>query len=272
MRYAQDGVLDVRASSLGRCRRQLWYHATGELVTDPPSDAALLRMQIGTVLEPVVVDNVNTSDAMPYDLVPWTGGSLELNVWAADDPNATPGFASSARPTPPPTNPSRGKRWSPISRPAARRPTNSGPNRAPKSRTLEAVVQLAAYQAMLEGQGIGDVNAPVLLICLDTGAREWDWERIPATGPAPRYLPRQSGSCRWWMQFSTSGAYVRARAIGNNDPGDALDGRNASARRTHPSPRLPRSWTPQCKTCPFAQACRPEPVALGRGRRPWRRA
>ena len=26
-------------------------------ITDPPNDAALLRMQIGTVLEPVVVDN-----------------------------------------------------------------------------------------------------------------------------------------------------------------------------------------------------------------------
>ena len=88
VRYAMDGVLDVRASSLGRCRRQLWYHATDELVTDPPSDAALLRMQIGTVLEPVVVDNVNTSDAMPYDLVPWTGGSAPTQRMGCRRPKA----------------------------------------------------------------------------------------------------------------------------------------------------------------------------------------
>ena len=252
VRYAMDGVLDVRASSLGRCRRQLWYHATDELVTDPPSDAALLRMQIGTVLEPVVVDNVNTSDAMPYDLVPWTGGASNSTYGPPTTQSATPGFASSARRTPPPTNPSRGTALVADIKTRGPAPYKQWAEQGAEISHPEAVVQLAAYQAMLEGQGIGDANAPVLLICLDTGAREWDWERIPGDraraallAETERLMPLVDTLSKW--------RYFECGPLGNNDP-DALEtvrGELTPARDFH-------AWTPQCKTCPFAQACRPE--------------
>ena len=252
VRYAQDGTLEVRASSLGQCRRKLWYTATGGRVTDPPSDAALLRMRIGTVLEPVVVDNVNTSDAMPYDLVPWTGGPLQLNVWAESDPKRHTRFRVVGTPDATAYESMTGQALVADIKTRGPAPYKQWAEQGAEISHPEAVVQLAAYQAMLEGQGIGDVNAPVLLICLDTGAREWDWERIPGDraraallAETERLMPLVDTLSKW--------RYFELGPLGNNDP-DALEtvrGELTPARDFH-------AWTPQCKSCPFAQACRPE--------------
>ena len=252
VRYAQDGTLEVRASSLGQCRRKLYYTATGEPITDAPSDAALLRMRIGTVLEPVVVDNVNTSDAMPYDLVPWTGGSLELNVWAADDPQRRTRFRVVGTPDATAYESMTGQALVADIKTRGPAPYKQWAEQGAEISHPEAVVQLAAYQAMIEGQGTGDVNAPVLLICLDTGAREWDWERIPGDraraallAETERLMPLVDVLSKW--------RYVEGGPLGNNDP-DALEtvrAELAPARDFH-------AWTPQCKSCPFAQACRPQ--------------
>ena len=103
----------------------------------------------------------------------------------------------------------------------------------------EAVVQLAAYQAMIEGQGIGDVNASVLLICLDTGAREWDWERIPGDR-ARAALLAETERLMPLVDALEQVAVFRSvgRSATTNPQGDAYG--DALQRRTHPSPRLPR--------------------------------
>ena len=209
-------------------------------------------MRIGTVLEPVVVDNANASDAMPYDLVPWTGGPLQLNVWAADDPKRHTRFRVVGTPDATAYESITGHALVADIKTRGPAPYKQWAEQGAEISHPEAVVQLAAYQAMLEGQGTGDVNAPVLLICLDTGAREWDWERIPGDraraallAETERLMPLVDTLSKW--------RYFELGPLGNNDP-DALEtvrGELTPARDFH-------AWTPQCKSCPFAQACRPE--------------
>ena len=47
--------LDVRASALGRCRRALWYAATGQPITNPTTPESQIVLEAGNALEPVVV-------------------------------------------------------------------------------------------------------------------------------------------------------------------------------------------------------------------------
>ena len=53
--FTEDGVLEIRASAMGDCRRALWYAATGHPVTNPTAESALTLMEAGTALEPVVL-------------------------------------------------------------------------------------------------------------------------------------------------------------------------------------------------------------------------
>ena len=53
--FVEDGVLEIRASAMGDCRRALWYAATGHPVTNPTPDFSLTVMEAGTALEPVVL-------------------------------------------------------------------------------------------------------------------------------------------------------------------------------------------------------------------------
>ena len=189
---------------------------------------------------------------MPYDLVPWTGGSLELNVWAADDPQRRTRFRVVGTPDATAYESMTGQALVADIKTRGPAPYKQWAEQGAEISHPEAVVQLAAYQAMIEGQGTGDVNAPVLLICLDTGAREWDWERIPGDraraallAETERLMPLVDVLSKW--------RYVEGGPLGNNDP-DALEtvrGELTPARDFH-------AWTPQCKSCPFAQACRPE--------------
>ena len=172
--------------------------------------------------------------------------------------SAAPGSAWSARPTPPPTNPSTGHALVTDIKTRGPAPYKQWAEEGAEISHPEAVVQLAAYQAMLEGQGIGDVNAPVLLICLDTGAREWDWERIPGDR-ARAALLAETERLMPLVDALEQVAIRRARAT-RHQPIQTTP--TATVLRDELTPaRDFLSWTPQCKTCAFAQACRPEPVA-----------
>ena len=54
-RFDADGNIEIRASAALDCRRGLWYTATGQAPTDPPSDSSLTVMDAGNALEPVVI-------------------------------------------------------------------------------------------------------------------------------------------------------------------------------------------------------------------------
>ena len=62
-----DGALVVRASAASSCRRALWYAATEQQPTNPPSDESLTVMEAGQALEQVVL---RAMERASWDVIP----------------------------------------------------------------------------------------------------------------------------------------------------------------------------------------------------------
>ena len=54
-RFGADGTLEIRASTVGNCRRALWYEANEYPVTNARTEESLTVLEAGNALEPVVL-------------------------------------------------------------------------------------------------------------------------------------------------------------------------------------------------------------------------
>ena len=220
-RFREDGVLEVRASAAGDCRRALWYTATGHAPTNPPSELALTTMEAGTALEPVVLRAMERAgwEIHPTDRENPQHVSVPLGpaLTVTGHPDATgimPVFGGEAVIEVKTRNPDAFKRWQML---GAER---SHPN---------AVVQTAIYTLGVFGE-IRDA----VIACMDTGSRTWDYEVIPA-----RRLETALSDARERLEV-----LVARHALIGPDP-EALPDRDFAAE----------SW--QCRSCQFLAACQP---------------
>ena len=241
-RFDADGNLEVRASSALGCRRALWYAATGYEPTNPPSDDSLTAMEAGNALEPVVVRameragwKVDAADPQdPRQVAVRVGpnmivtghpdGTVRMPV-EEDEAPAPQLFLFDGEPTAPAygdpmvveiktRGPEAFKRWQTLG----------------AERSHPASVAQAAFYSLGE---FGDLRDAVIAT-MDTGARTWDWERIPAA----RLERALQDACEWLGELAAH--HVRS----GPDP-DALPDRDFSAT----------SW--QCRSCPFLAVCLP---------------
>ena len=241
-RFDDDGNMEVRASSALGCRRSLWYAATGYEPTNPPSEDSLTAMEAGNALEPVVVRameragwKVDAADPQdprqvtvrvgPNMLV--TGhpdGTVRLPI-EGDEAAAPRLFLFDGEPQVPAhgdpmvveiktRGPDAFKRWQTLG----------------AERSHPAAVAQAAFYSLGE---FGDLRDAVIAT-MDTGARTWDWERIPA-----HRLERALQDASEWL-----GELAAHQVRSGPDP-DALPDRDFSAT----------SW--QCRSCPFLAVCLP---------------
>ena len=92
-RFDGDGILEVRASAAGNCRRALWYEATGHTVTNPLSEESLTVLEAGNALEPVVLRAMRRAgwEVTPADAENPQEVSLRLgpNMLVIGHPDAT---------------------------------------------------------------------------------------------------------------------------------------------------------------------------------------
>ena len=220
--FVEDGVLEVRASAVGDCRRSLWYAATGHPVTNPPADSVLTVMEAGVALEPVVLRAMERAGweiqavdrANPARVSLPVGPTMRLS----GHPDATgvmPIFGGEAVIEVKTRNPDAFKRWQVL---GAER---SHPN---------AVVQAAVYTLGTYGE-----MRDAVIACMDTGSRTWDYEVIPA-----ERLEKALRDACWRL-----GKLAVHHVLIGPDP-DALPDRDFTAE----------SW--QCRGCPFLASCQPE--------------
>ena len=220
--FTEDGVLEIRASAAGDCRRALWYAATGHPVTNPPTDESRTIMEAGTALEPVVLRamervgwEIHSADRdNPARVSVIIGPTLRVT----GHPDATgvmPIFGGEAVIEVKTRNPDAFKRWQVL---GAER---SHPN---------AVAQAAIYTLGTYGE-----MRDAVIACMDTGARTWDYEGIPAE----RLEKALRDASERLAQLAAHHTLV------GPDP-DALPDRDFTAE----------SW--QCRGCPFLAECQPE--------------
>ena len=164
--FTEDGVLEVRASAMGDCRRALWYAATGHPVTNPTAESALTVMEAGTALEPVVLRAMERAgwEIHPADRDNPQRVSVPISptMRVSGHPDATgimPIFGGEAVIEVKTRNPDAFKRWQVL---GAER---SHPN---------AVAQAAVYTLGTFGE-----MRDAVIACMDTGSRSWDYEVIP---------------------------------------------------------------------------------------------
>ena len=188
-RFDDDGNIEVRASSALGCRRALWYAATGYEPTNPPSEESLTAMEAGNALEPVVVRameragwEVDAPDPRdPQTVAVRVGPNMivtghpdgTVRMPVEDDGAAPPQLFLFDGETDVPAyygdpmvveiktrGPEAFKRWQTLG----------------AERSHPAAVAQAAFYTLGE---FGDLRDAVIAT-MDTGARTWDWERIPA--------------------------------------------------------------------------------------------
>ena len=220
--FVEDGVLEVRASAMGDCRRALWYAATGHPVTNPTAESALTVMEAGTALEPVVLRAMERAgwEIHPADRDNPQRVSVPISptMRVSGHPDATgimPIFGGEAVIEVKTRNPDAFKRWQVL---GAER---SHPN---------AVIQAAVYTLGTFGE-----MRDAVIACMDTGSRSWDYEVIPGERLEKAL---QDASERL-------GKLAAHHVLIGPDP-DALPERDFTAE----------SW--QCRGCPFLAACQPE--------------
>ena len=241
-RFDDDGNMEVRASSALGCRRALWYAATGYEPTNPPSESSLTAMEAGNALEPVVVRameragwKVDAPDPQdPQQVTVRIGpnllvtghpdGTVRMPV-EGDEAAAPQLFLFDEEPEAPA-----------YGDPMVVEIKTRGPEAFKRWRTLgaershPASVAQAAFYSLGE---FGDLRDAVIAT-MDTGARTWDWERIPADR-----LERALQDASEWL-----GELAAHHVRSGPDP-DALPERDFSAT----------SW--QCRSCPFLAVCLP---------------
>ena len=241
----EDGGLDIRASALGQCRRALWYAATEQPVTNPPEPDSLTLLEAGNALEPVVVRamqrdgwlvsaadreepqsvTVEVSDRLTVTghpdatgYLPPEGGAVaavEQFLFGADMPPEQGDELVIEIKT---RGPEAFKHWQTLG--------------AERSHP-ESVAQAACYSLGLFGE-VRDI----VIATLDTGARRWDHEVIPAA----------RAERAWNAACSRLSALAEHHEACGPDP-DALPERDFTAA----------DW--QCKRCPYLNLCQPGEAA-----------
>ena len=242
-RFTDDGRIEVRASALGRCRRALWYSATEQPVTNPTSPDSLTIMESGNALEPVVVRSLERAGWMiqPIDRDVPTSVSVELgdHLVVSGHPDAT-GFL-------PATNASAIDSFLFDDSPPAEgdelvvEVKTRGPQAFKRWQTLgaershpDSVAQAACYSLGLFGE-----HRDVVIATLDTGARKWDYEVIPA----------ERVERAWQRAGDWLGALADHFEANGPNP-DVLPDREFEATDWH------------CRSCPYLDTCQaPVPEA-----------
>ena len=241
----QDGGLDIRASALGQCRRALWYAATEQPATNPPEPDSLTLLEAGNALEPVVVRAMQRDgwrvSAADRDQPQSVTVEVSERLTVTGHPDAT-GFL-----------PPEGGAVAAVEQFLFGADLSSergdelvieiktrGPEAFKRWRTLgaershpESVAQAACYSMGLFGE-IRDV----VIATLDTGARCWDHELIPAARAERAW--RQAG-----QRIGVLADHFEACGP---DP-EAPPERDFAAS----------DW--QCKRCPYLNLCQPGEAA-----------
>ncbi len=220
-RIGDDGGLEVRASAAMGCRRALWLAATGYRPTNAPTDEAVTVMEAGNALEPVVLSAMQRAG---WEVTPADPGSprrvtvrLAPNLTVSGHPDATgrmPVFGGSEAIVEVKTRgPAAYKRWKAMGAELSH---------------PDSVAQAAVYNYGTFGHA-----RHVVISTMDTGARIWDYEIIPA-----ERVTRALERTRAWLAPLTE--HLTAHGP---DP-DALPERDFEAG----------SW--RCNGCPFLAICR----------------
>ncbi len=241
-RFDDDGNLEVRASSALGCRRALWYAATGYEPTNPPSEDSLTAMEAGNALEPVVVRameragwRVDAPDPQDPQQVTVRIGSNLLVTGHPDGTVRMPLEGDEA--AAPQLFLFEGEQDAPVfGDPMVVEIKTRGPEAFKRWQTLgaERSHPAAVAQAALYSLGeFGDLRDAVIAT-MDTGARTWDWERIPAAR-----LEKALQDASEWL------GGLAAHHVQNGPDPDALPERDFSAN----------TW--QCRSCPFLAVCLP---------------
>ena len=255
-RFDSDGNIEVRASSALGCRRALWYAATGYEPTNPPSEESLTAMEAGNALEPVVVRameragwKVDAPDPRdPKQVAVRIGPSLIVT----GHPDGTvrmpleqslPPAGSGDEAAAPQLFLFEGETDTPAyGDPMVVEIKTRGPEAFRRWRTLGAERSHPASVAQAAFYTLGTYGdlRDVVIATMDTGARTWDWELIPAH----RLERAMQDACEWLGELAAH--HVRS----GPDP-DALPERDFSAN----------SW--QCRSCPFLAVCLPGAAEVG---------
>ena len=221
-RFDGDGILEIRASAVGNCRRALWYEATGWEVTNPRDDDSLTMLEAGNALEPVVLRAMQRAgwDITPTDRDNPRRVSLRLGPTLlvsghVDAAGVAPIFGGE---------------------PSIVEVKTRGPEAFKKWRTLgaERSHPESVWQAAFYTYGTFEEARDVVIATLNTGDRTWDYEVIPA-----RRVERA------FEQACARLSELAAHHLVNGPDPDVLPERDFTAE----------DW--QCKRCPFLNACLP---------------
>ena len=222
------GLVEVRASAAGKCRRALWYDATGQKPSNPPGEETRTILETGNALEPVVLGALARAGWNPK-AADEDGGQREIRVDAGSGVTVTGHIDAIG--TIPETDktcvieiktrgPAAFRRWhimgAEISHP-------------------ESVAQAAIYTMGLFGEA-----RDAAIVTMDTGSRTWDYEIIPAR----RVLEAYENVCS------------RLAKLGEHHD---RHGRDAQV----PPERDFDEDSIQCRYCPHRNTCRPAPAGSG---------
>ena len=227
-RFGEGGILEIRASAVGNCRRALWYEATGWEVTNPRDDDAITMLEAGNALEPVVLRAMQRAgwDITPTDRDNPRRVSLRLGPTLlvsghVDAAGVAPIFGGE---------------------PSIVEVKTRGPEAYKKWRTLgaERSHPETVWQAALYTYGTFDQARDVVIATLNTGDRTWDYEVIPA------YRVERA----FEQACARLGELAAHHLVNGPDP-EVLPERDFTAE----------DW--QCKRCPFLNTCLPGMATAG---------
>ncbi len=246
-RFDGDGNIEVRASAALGCRRALWYAATGYEPTNLPSDESLTAMEAGNALEPVLVRAMERAgwkvDAPDVQDPKQVAVRVGPNMIVTGHPDGTVRMPVEPGEAPPQLFLFEGEQDAPVfGDPMVVEIKTRGPDAFKRWQTLgaERSHPASVAQAALYSLGeFGDLRDAVIAT-MDTGARTWDWERIPAK----RLERALQDACEWLGELA-------AHHLKNGPDPDALPERDFSAS----------SW--QCRSCLFLTVCLPGAAEVG---------
>ena len=221
-RFGEGGILEIRASAVGNCRRALWYEATGWQVTNPRADDSITMLEAGNALEPVVLRAMRRAG---WDITPTDRGNPRRVSLRLGPTLLVSGHVDAAGVAPIFGN-----------EPCIVEVKTRGPEAFKKWRTLgaERSHPESVWQAAFYTYGTFDQARDVVIATLNTGDRTWDYEVIPAA----RVGRAIEQACAWLGELAAH------HVINGPDP-DVLPERDFTAE----------DW--QCKRCPFLNACMP---------------
>ena len=221
-RFGDDGMLEIRASAAGNCRRALWYEANRYPVTNAPTEESLTVLESGNALEPVVLRamrragwDIETTDRDNPQMVSLRIGPTLVVTGHVDATGVVPIFGD---------------------QPSVIEIKTRGPEAYKKWRVMgaershpESVAQGAFYS-----YGTFQEARDVVIATMDTGSRQWDFEVIPAERVAEAFH-------RACERLGTLGAHH----VLHGPDSAVLPQRDFTAD----------DW--QCQRCPFLNTCLP---------------